>query len=147
MPSIFRPAIVTGKSVATARRKRASLTMAETTVRPTAERARMRRSDSTSGSSGIAIGREVLIRVQGSMKRAREAHEILHAEGRSTRYRIDRGHRERTLQLGGIERERPADRIAQGFSWRRKRSAHRRQHLLLLERCKRRRAARGERQD
>src|SRR6266851_8987348 len=82
---MVRFAVALAKSGVTTRRRRGSLTLAATKVRPVAERARIRRSDSTSGNSGIGGAGLVRERLEG----ASETDEVGRGKRRGARRRID----------------------------------------------------------
>src|ERR1700693_4580197 len=119
--TILRPVIAPLKSGVMRRRRRFSPIRTLTIVLPTAVRTSIRRSDSTSGSSGIARDAPA---VEFDAQRMRESQEIGHAELLGARAWIDLCAFERAHDLRGVDSERMAERVTNRFARRRERRAH-----------------------
>src|ERR1700719_1001491 len=107
--TIRRPGIAPLKSAVTRRRRRFSPIRTLTIVLPTAVRTSIRRSDSTSGSSGIARDDPA---VESGAQRVREPQEVRHGERFGARAGIDLCAFERAHGLRGLDSERMAKGVA-----------------------------------
>src|ERR1700719_3541868 len=142
--TIRRPGIAPLKSAVTRRRRRFSPIRTLTIVLPTAVRTSIRRSDSTSGSSGIARDDPA---VEFDAQRMRESQEIGNAERFGARTGIARCAFERARDLRGVDSERMTERVANRFARRRERRAHGFEHVALVIVSKRPRRMRREREN
>src|ERR1700691_5501740 len=139
--TIRRPATAPPKSAVTRRRSRFSPIRTLTIVLPTAVRTSIRRSDSTSGSSGIARDDPA---VQFDPQRMRESQKIGYPQFLRARPRIDRGAFERAHGLHAVNSKRMAERVANRLARRGKRCAHGFEHVALVTGRERRRRQRRE---
>src|SRR5579885_2025304 len=105
---IVRPAIIRSKVLATRRRRRGSRMCSATILRPHADCSSIRRSDSTSGSSGIAAG----CRADG-LERVRQAHEVLEFEPFGALGGSDVSQAQRRLDLFRAHPQSGAEGVAQ----------------------------------
>ena len=140
-----RPSTPAAKSCATLRRRRGSATRARSIVRPTAERARIRLSDSTSGSSGIAGLRRrratiAPARSSASARRTKSATESV--AGRAAWSMAARASATAICFGRGVERA--GERVADGLARGRKRGANCAEQRGLVGGRKRRPCVRRE---